>query len=100
MKRSSKRDMSRSTLRWGAALLLALLIWGPAVAHETEKKLGSPGFRPSSARADAFVKAVGSVPIAVFSTVVRKRGGSPSSRLIHTQHTPAKLTDSGHSPRQ
>jgi len=74
MEPSSKQVMLGSTLRWGAALLLALLAWGPAAADETEKKLRSPGFRPPSDRADAFVKAVGSARIAVFPTVVRKVG--------------------------
>jgi hypothetical protein len=68
--------MSGLTLRRGAVLLLALLAWGPAGADETEKKLGSPGFRPASDRADAFVKAVGSARITVFPTLVRKVGGA------------------------
>ena len=57
---------------------MALLVWGPAAADETEKKVGSPGFRPPSDRADAFVKAVGSAPIAVLPTVVREIGGGTS----------------------
>ncbi len=78
MKPSSKLIVSGSTTRWGVALLLALSVWGPAGADETEKKVGSPGFRPESDRADAFVKAVGSAPIAVFPTVVREIGGETS----------------------
>jgi hypothetical protein len=70
--------MLAPTLEWGTALLLALLVRGPATADETEKKLESPGFRPSSARADAFVKAVGSAPIAVLPTIVRDIGGGTS----------------------
>lgn len=72
---SSSQAMAGLTLRWRAALLLALLAWDPAAADETEKKLGSPGFRPASDRADAFVKAVGSARITVFPTVVREVGG-------------------------
>jgi hypothetical protein len=75
MEPSSKQVMPWSTLRWGAALLLALLARGLAAADETEKKLDSPGFRPPSARSDAFLKAVGSARISVFPTVVRKVGG-------------------------
>jgi hypothetical protein len=75
MEPSSKQVVPGLTLSWGAVLLLALLACGPAAADETEKKLGSPGFRPPSPRADAFVKAVGSARIAVFPTVVRNVGG-------------------------
>ncbi len=80
MEPSSKQVMFGLTLRWGAALLLALSVWGPAAADETEKKLGSPGFRPSSDRAGAFVKAVGSARIAVFPTVVRTVAGTSYDR--------------------
>ena len=75
MKRSSMRNMSRSTLAWGAAFLVALLVWGPATADETEQKVASPGFRPSCDQAEAFVRAAGLAPTAVFPTVVRTIGG-------------------------
>jgi hypothetical protein len=62
-------------LQCGTTLLLVLSLAIPATADETEKKLGAPGFRPASERADTFVKSVGSARIAVFPTVVRKVGG-------------------------
>ena len=61
-----------------AVVAIGIGVVGVTAAHETEKKVGSPGFRPSSAGADAFVKAVGSAPIAVFPTVVRAIGGGTS----------------------
>jgi hypothetical protein len=95
MEPSSKQVMLGLALRWGAALLLALLVWGPAPADETEKKLGSPGFRPSSARADAFVKAVGSAPIAVFPTVVRNIGRGTSYDRASQKEIVRLLKDNG-----
>jgi hypothetical protein len=95
MKPSSKRVMFGSTLRWGAALLLALLVWGPAAADETEKKLSSPGFRPPSGRADAFMKAVGSAPIAVFPTAVRNIGGGTSYDRASQKEIVRLLKDNG-----
>ncbi len=95
MKPSSKRVMLGSTLRWGAALLLALLVRGPAAAHETEEKLESPGFRPPSDRADAFVKAVGSAPIAVFPTAVRNIGGGTSYDRASQKEIVRLLKDNG-----
>jgi hypothetical protein len=97
MKPSSKPVVLGSTLRWGAALVLPLLVWVPATAHETEKKLGSPGFRPSSAQAGAFVKAAGSAPIAVFPTVVRNKniGGGTSYDRASQKEIVRLLKDNG-----
>ena len=71
------------------------MVSGPAAAHETEKKLGSPGFRPSSARADAFVKAVGSSRITVFPTVVRIIGGETSYDRASQKEIVRLLKDTG-----
>jgi hypothetical protein len=43
-----------------------------ALAHETDDKLGDPGFRPYSAHASAFLSAVDTATIAVYPTIVRK----------------------------
>jgi hypothetical protein len=80
------------TLRWVAVLLLA---WGPAVAHETENKLGSPGFRPTSSQADAFVKAVDSASIAVFPTAVRNIGGETNHDRTSQMQIVRFLKDNG-----
>jgi len=71
------------------------MVWGSAAADETEKKLGSPGFRPPSAGADAFVKAVGSAPIAVFPTVVRIIGGETSYDRASQKEIVRLLKDNG-----
>jgi hypothetical protein len=51
----------------------------PALAHETDDKLGGPGFRPYSEHASAFLNAVDTATIAVYPTIVRKADGASHS---------------------
>jgi len=44
----------------------------PALAHESDDKLGDPGFRPYSEYTSAFLNAVDTATIAVYPTIVRK----------------------------
>jgi hypothetical protein len=50
-----------------------------ALTHETDDKLGDPGFRPYSEHASAFLNAVDTATIAVYPTIVRKADGTSHS---------------------
>jgi hypothetical protein len=55
---------------------LALLACLPACAHEVGTTLDSPGFRPASEHATAFVQALPSAKIAVLPTILRTAEGT------------------------
>ena len=49
------------------------------MAHESDDKLGDPGFRPYSEYTSAFLNAVDTATIAVYPTIVRKAEGTSHS---------------------
>ncbi len=51
----------------------------PALAHESDDKLGDPGFRPYSDHASAFLNAVDTATIAVYPTLIRRADGTSHS---------------------
>ena len=58
---------------------LGVVLSLPALAHESDDKLGDPGFRPYSEYTSAFLSAVDTTTIAVYPTIVRKADGTSHS---------------------
>ena len=58
---------------------LGVVLSLPALAHESDDKLGDPGFRPYSEYISAFLSAVDTATIAVYPTIVRKADGTSQS---------------------